>query len=95
MANVRDFKKDINWITEIVITDCLIFVDIKPEHDKEPVVEIINTMVDKRNELITKVNDHYKLEKGSNKKEYFNNIGKELLETADNCFEKLSKLAKK
>lgn len=95
MANVRDLKKDINWITEELIADCLIFVDINPDQDKKPVADIINKMIDKRNELITQVNDHYKLEKDVSKKQYFKNIAKELLETADECFESLSKLAKK
>lgn len=95
MANLRDLKKDINWITEEVIADCLIFLDINPEQDSEAVAEIINKIVDKRNELITQVNLHDKLEKGTNKKEYFRNIAKELIETADSCFNDLSGLVKK
>ncbi len=95
MANIRDLKKDINWITEEVIADCLIFMDINPEQDGEAVAEIINKIIDKRDELITQINHHDKLDKDVNKKEYLNNIAKELIETADSCFNELSSLVKK
>ena len=95
MASIRELKKDINLITEEVIADCLLFVDIQPEHDKQPVADIINKMIDKRNELIYQVNHHDTKATRSENKAKYRNIAKELLDTANLCFEELSKLAKK
>ena len=95
MANIRDLKKDINWITEEVITDCLIYTDVKPDNDRQPVAELIHKIVDKRNELIERVNAHGKFASKSEKKAEFKSIAQDLLKTADECLEELSKLAAK
>lgn len=95
MASRRDLKKDINWITEEVIGDCLLFLDIHQDHDKEPVANIINTMIEKRNELVSKVNHQDKSEGRKETKEKYKSIAKDLIDTANTCFEELSKLAKK
>lgn len=95
MASIRELKKDINLITEIVITDCLLYIDINPEKDKKPIAEIINKMIDKRNELISKVNKRDKIASRSENKEYLNKIFAEIMDTADDCFEALSSQIKK
>ncbi len=95
MASIREFKKDINLITEIVITDCLLYIDINPGKDKKKIAEIINKMIDKRNELITKINKRNKRASRSENKSYLNEIFGELLNAADNCFEELSAQIKK
>jgi predicted nucleic-acid-binding protein len=95
MANRRELKKDINYITEEVIADCLLFVDINPDKDKEAIANIINNIIDKRNELIHSINHLDKSMDRSATKSKFKNIAEELLDTANTSFEELSKLAKK
>ncbi len=95
MANIRELKKDINLITEEVISDCLLFVDIHPKHDKQPVADIINKMIDKRNKLIYQVNHHDTKASRSENNTKYKKITEELLDTANSCLEELSKLAKK
>ncbi len=95
MTSIRELKKDINLITEIVITDCLLYIDINPEKEKKPVAEVINKMIDKRDELITKINNRDKGASRSENKAYFKQIVSDLMSTADSCFEDLSKQVKK
>jgi len=95
MASRRNLKKDVNWLTHEVITDCLIYLDINSPEDEKPVADIISNMISKRGEVLTKINrPTSKIEK-KEVKQMYNEIVKDLLETTDNCFENLSKLSKK
>ena len=56
--------------------------------------EIINSMVNKRNELFTRINKPTSKMTRQEVKAKYNQIAKEKFETTNNCFEKLSNLAK-
>ncbi|HOZ29688.1 MAG TPA: hypothetical protein PLL66_02115 [Bacteroidales bacterium] len=95
MANRRNLKKDINWLTDEVITDCLLYMEFNPDKNNEKLVEIVNEIITKRDELISKINKPTsKLDPKEVKKQYVE-VVKTLFKTADNCFESLSKLSKK
>jgi hypothetical protein len=95
MANRRNLKKDINWLTEEVISDCLIHMDFNKLKDEKPLAEIINTIINKRNELFSRINQPTSnIARGEVKKMY-NQMVKEMFETTNDCFEKLSKLPRK
>jgi hypothetical protein len=95
MANRRNLKKDINWLTEEVISDCLIYMDFNQVKDEKPLAEIINTVISKRNELFTRINQPTSTIARGEVKKMYNQMVKEMFETTNDCFEKLSKLPRK
>ncbi len=95
MANRRDLKKDLNWLTEEVIADCLIYMDFNEVKDEKPLAEIINSIILKRDELITMINQPTSKVDSKEVKKMYNEIVKDLFETTNNCFESLSKLPRK
>lgn len=95
MANRRNLKKDLNWLTEEVISDCLIYMDFNQVKEEQPLAEIINKMVVKRDELIGKINKPTTKMEAREVKKMYNEMVKDLFETTNNCFESLSKLPRK
>lgn len=95
MANIRNLKKDLNWLTQEVITDCLVYLDVNPTQDETPVAEIINTMISKHQELITRINKPTSGIDSKEVKKMYNEIVKDLFEISNGSFEKLSKLSRK
>ncbi len=57
MANKRVIKKDIDYLVSEVITDCYTHFMLHGEKNKEKVMELIQQIVDERNNLIERVNN--------------------------------------
>lgn len=95
MANRRSLKKDLNWLTEEVISDCLIYMDFNQVKDEKPLAAIINQIIVKRDELIGKINKPTTKMEAREVKKMYNEMVKDLFETTNNCFESLSKLPRK
>ncbi len=94
MASRRILKKDINYLTSELISDCFAYMSIHPENNKEKVMQLIKQAVNLRNELVSKVN-HIKLEKDAKKlKPIFTSIKSDMFKNIDQSFESLSKLIK-
>jgi len=85
--NLRDIKKDIEYLVGEFIDDCSLFMTFNPDHDSEGLAKIVDEAVDLYNELKDKANA--KVE--GNKRAYFALIRKELVEGLDALCEKLSK----
>ena len=85
--NLRDIKKDIEYLVGEFIDDCSLFMAFNPDHNQEALAGLIDEAVDLYNNLKDKAND--KVE--GNKKAYYNGIRKELVEGLDALCEKLSK----
>lgn len=84
--NLRDIKKDIEYIIGEFIDDCTLFITLNPGKNSDEVAKIIDEAVDLYNELKDKINA--KVEGSS--KAYYNGIRKELFERTDALCEKLS-----
>lgn len=85
--NLRDIKKDIEYLLGEFIDDCSLFLAFNPDESRdEEIAKLIDESVDLYNELKDKVNA--KVE--GNKKAYYNGIRKELVEGLDALCEKLS-----
>ncbi len=95
MANKRDLKKDLNWLSHEVISDCLIYLEINPDANEKSVAKIIDKLIVHRKEAFTKINEHTSQLTKKEVKNKFNEIVKDFFNTADSCFEELSKLSKK
>ena len=84
--NLRDIKKDIEYIIGEFIDDCTLFVLLNPGKGSDEVAKIIDEAVDLYNNLKDKINAKV----DGNKKAYYNGIRKELFEKTDALCEKLS-----
>ena len=88
--NLRDIKKDIEYVVSAFIEDCSVFCTINPSADDETLGALFDEAVVVYNELRDKANA--KVE--GPKKAYYLSIRKELLEKTDALYEKLSAAVK-
>jgi len=89
--NLRDIKKDIEYVIGAFIDDCSVFCAVNPAADDEALGGLFDEAVDLYNELKDKVNANVEGKKAA----YYASIRKELLEKTDALYEKLSAMVKK
>lgn len=89
--NLRDIKKDIEYVLSAFVEDCSVFAAVNPKASDEKLSELIDEAVAVYNELKDKANA--KKVEGS-KKLYFMQLRQELLQKADALYEKLSAAVK-
>ncbi len=92
MANLRDLKKDIDFLVGQVVMDCFEYIHNANEADVEGAYAVIGEVLVMRNQLRNRTNhpdgkDNHKLTK-----EYYQKISKDLVVGCDQCYEKLGKL---
>lgn len=88
MANIRNLKKDINYVLGDIIDAVVIWQMTNPEENTQKGEEIINEAVETFDDLILKVN-----QKGvANKKMHFKQINQDLEKRAIAMIEKINKL---
>lgn len=93
MASIRDLKKDLNWLTYEVLSDCFIAKIIRGDKNDE-VEAIMHTVLNERNDLISRVHEAKKVKDAKEKKAQFKAIEKDMFGSADNAFKSLSELVK-
>ena len=93
MANLRDLKRDINNLTNEVISDCFLHLYIHKDKNKKEITGIMKETLKTRNNLIYKVN-HPDSEDRKKIKKHFGKIRSELVDKMDGHFTKLSKISK-
>ena len=84
--NLRDIKKDIDYVLSAFIEDCTVCAAVNPKSDDKVIAGLMEDAVDLYNELRDKVT--VKVE--GSKKAYFNNLRKEILERTDALYTQLS-----
>ncbi|MBR5019761.1 MAG: hypothetical protein IKX53_09040 [Bacteroidales bacterium] len=89
--NLRDIKKDIEFLIGDFVEDCLLFAMLHPEKDLGQVEKLINEASDLADDLFDKVNHPAADVKP---RAYYNRIGAELLNGLDGLCDRLSALAK-
>lgn len=89
--NLRDIKKDIQYVIGAFVDDCTLFLNINPGKNSEEIADLIDKAVDLYNSLRDKVVAAPK----EAKKAYFAGISKELLENTDALYDQLSAAVKK
>lgn len=90
----RELKKDIDFLVGEVISDCYTCMIINGEKNHDNIVGIMESVVNKRNELIEKTNKRFENKNAKEVKNYFRDIQKDLMSTVNDSFEKLSDVAK-
>jgi len=94
MASIRYIKKDIDYLVSEVISDCYTYLFLHSEKNKGKVIEIIENVVESRNELFSRVNNPAKDADSKQIKKHYKNIYNDLFATVDESFNKLSELSK-
>ena len=89
--NLRDIKKDIDYVLSAFIEDCTVCAAVNPKSDDKVIAGLMEDAVDLYNELRDKVTA--KIE--GSKKTYYNNLRKEILERTDALYTKLSEAVAK
>ena len=88
--NLRDIKKDLEYVIGAFVDDCALFLNVNPGKNSDEITNLIDEAVDLYNALRDKV-----LSPEGNKRTYFNEVRKELLEKTDALYDRLSAAAKK
>ncbi len=91
--NLRDIKKDIEYVIGAFIDDCSLFSAINQKADDEALGGLLDEAVKLFNDLRDKVNAKVEGKKGQ-KAAHYAGIRKELLEQTDAMYQKLSELIK-
>ena len=89
MRNLRGIKKDIEYLTSEVISDCLVYLDMNDNAHEEEVSKIISDSFDLRDDVVVKINKYPR--EGAAK--YFKALETEMVASVDALFEKLSKIS--
>ncbi|MCQ2120145.1 MAG: hypothetical protein MJY84_09515 [Bacteroidales bacterium] len=88
--NLRDIKKDIEYVIGAFIDDCSLFSCVNKASDEEALAGLLEEAVDLYNDLRDKVNEKVEGPKAA----HFAAIRKELLEKTNALYEKLSAMVK-
>jgi hypothetical protein len=88
MANIRDLKKDINFLTSEMITECMVFEHYHPKEVAKS-DEVIQLIVDKRNELIDKINNPSEEARKAGLKKYYSVVVKDMYQNFVTLLDKL------
>ncbi len=95
MASKRNLKKDIDLLMSMVLNDCFYIVEYNPKVDSKAVMKIAGSVIEKHREFRIRVNHPDGKNDPKLVKQYYNNLSKELLVTANEAFERLSDEVKK
>jgi len=85
--NLRDIKKDIEYVLSVFIEDCVVCASTKPQHQEK-----ISALVDEAVDLFNEFRDKAAAKVEGSKKTYFNNLSKEVLEKSNDLWSRLSKI---
>ena len=88
MANVKNLKKDINYVLGDIIEAVYVWEYTNTDKETKNSEAIIDEAIETFDDLISKVN----IKGVDNKKEHFKNVRKELEEKARALVDKLNKL---
>ena len=95
MASIRNLKKDIDLLMSMVLNDCFYVVEYNPKVDSQAVMKIAGDVIKKHREFRIRFNHPDGKKDPKLVKHYYNDLSKEVLETANDAFEMLSAEVKK
>lgn len=88
--NLRDIKKDIEYVLSAFVEDCSVCAAVNPKASDEKIAELMEAAINLYNDLRDKAN--VKVE--GPKKAYYTALRKEILEETNALYEKLSETVK-
>jgi hypothetical protein len=90
MAKIRELKKDINYLTSELVSECLTFQFFHAEAPSEKVGEVISKILENRNDLIYRISHFAETKNPRLVKKHFAEIRKDF----DKSIEALDNLVK-
>lgn len=84
--NLRDFKKDVEYLVGEFVDDCTLFLAINPNKASDEVAAVIEEAVDLYNSMKDRANEAVEGRKAA----YYAGLRKEMCEKVDALYEKLS-----
>lgn len=94
MATVRGIKRDIDYLTNEVISDCYMALYFNPESKRDEIVAVIEEAVDFRNDMITRANHPADKKNKSLVKKHYAQMRRDMMTRIDGMFTKLSDICK-
>jgi len=94
MASIRNLKKEINKLMYLIIEDSLAFMEVFPEGKMEEAQNIIQEILDLRNDLIARANHINGKDNPKLVKAHFNAIISEMNQGCDKAYSQLESLIK-
>lgn len=88
--NLRDIKKDIEYVIGAFVDDCALFLTTNPGKNADEVADLIDGAVDLYNTLRDKVNHP-----DGTKRAFYDGVRKDLLAKTDALYDRLSVAVKK
>ena len=88
--NLRDIKKDIEYVIGAFVDDCTLFLAVNPGKNVDEVADLIDEAVD----LFNSLRDRVSSPEGP-KRAYYESIRKDLLTNVDGLYDRLSAAVKK
>jgi len=93
--NLRDFKKDVEYVIGDFVDDCTLFVAMNAEKGQDKIADLLNEALDLYNDLKDKAGRKFVLNgdkkaAANEKKAWFTGLRKELLEKTDALYGRLS-----
>ena len=83
MASLRILKKDINCLTEDLISECFVYQHFHPDFTDEKLFAVLQKLTDKRNELVGKINNLSGMKDLTAHKKLLQEVRAEIPELAD------------
>ncbi len=94
MASIRELKKDIHYITNELIIECLVAdVVYNGKHEKK-LTELATKLLEKKKEFIQRINDYRRKKDEVKASEYFKSIQNDLRDLVKEILDEVNKLEK-
>ena len=94
MANIRDLKKDIDYLFFEFFSDCFTYASLHDNEKRGEVQSLIEEAIESRNKFIEKANNPDGKDNPKLVRQYYSSVRKELFEKIDTYFTRLSDLSK-
>ena len=95
MASKRDLKKEIDLLMSMVLNDCFYIIEYNPKVDSQAVMKIAGEVISKHREFRIRINHPDGKDNPRLVKKYYNELTQEVVNTANDAFERLSEEVKK
>lgn len=94
MASIRRLKKDIDYVTDMVIQDCFLYMEFHDEETQKTAWEIIIDLDNSRCDLIRRANHPDGKNNRKLIKKHYRDIIQDFLESVNESYTRLNQLVK-
>ncbi|MDQ2180054.1 hypothetical protein [Marinifilum sp. D714] len=92
MASKKEFKKDVNFLTNEIVMRGMIHLEFFGDKNSDQIFEIMNSAVSSRNDYIARINDRLTGKNAKEIKAHFKSIYDDLLKSTHDLLEKIDGL---